>query len=145
MHFAVLKRKSAVCSVVHTHSLYATAMSVILEDELPAVTVGAALYAPTRIAPYAIPGSEEIAQEALKAMGDDNIACLLKFHGQLTAGASMRDAISAAEYIEENAQTAYLLYAVHRFTPLPYEDYKFLHDRAVKKASAGASPTPVLP
>lgn len=131
MHRAILNKNPLIHSVVHTHSLYATVMSIILDDALPPFAIGSTPYCPVRIAPYAVPGSDEIAQEALKAMGE-GLACLLKYHGQIAAGKTMWDAISAADYIEENAQTAYLTYAVGKYTPLPYDDYIFLHERALK-------------
>ena len=67
MHLAVYHRTDA-AAVVHTHSPYATALSVVL-DELPAVhyTING-LGGPVRVAPYATFGSPELAEHITGAL-----------------------------------------------------------------------------
>src|SRR5437764_10003125 len=75
MHLAVYRSTSA-AAVVHTHSAWATAVSMVT-DELPAAHymlafVGGAV----RVAPYATPGTEELGERMLAAL-DDRSAVLL--------------------------------------------------------------------
>jgi len=131
MHLAILRVKTKMTAVVHTHSLYATVVSLFF-DELPPIAVASAPYSPVKVAPFRLPGTEEIAESAVEAMGDHNVVCLLKNHGLIASGPTMERAISIAEYVEENAQAAYLAYAVGHMVPLPKKEFKIMRDRAVK-------------
>lgn len=132
MHTAILLKKTKMNAVVHTHSMFSTVMSILV-DELPAVAAAGAPYSPTRVAPCELPGSQEIADAAVAAMGDDNVVCLLKNHGLIAAGPTLARAMSIAEYVEENAQTAYYCLVADGMKPIPEPLYRTMHDRAVKK------------
>ncbi len=101
MHRLIFLNKVKMEAVVHTHSPFATAMSILVE-ELPAVAAASAPYSPVKVAPFEIPGSQEIAEAAVKAMGDHNVVCLLENHGLIAAGRNVSQAMSIAEYVEEN-------------------------------------------
>ncbi|HWQ75498.1 MAG TPA: class II aldolase/adducin family protein [Syntrophomonas sp.] len=131
MHLAIYHARPKMNAVVHTHSLFATVMSIFL-NELPAVAAASAPYAPIKVAPFEIPGSAEIAEAAVKAMEPGNIVCLLQSHGQIAAGVTLDQAISIADYVEENAQTAYYAHAIGHMTPLPEEGFHIMRDRARK-------------
>lgn len=132
MHRLIFLNKVKMEAVVHTHSPFATAM-LILVEELPAVAAASAPYSPVKVAPFEIPGSQEIAEAAVKAMGDHNVVCLLENHGLIAAGRNVSQAMSIAEYVEENSQIAYYTYVAGKMKPLPESGYKIMHDRAVKK------------
>lgn len=132
MHRLIFLNKVKMEAVVHTHSPFATAMSILVE-ELPAVAAASAPYSPVKVAPFEIPGSQEIAEAAVKAMGDHNVVCLLENHGLIAAGRNVSQAMSIAEYVEENSQIAYYTYVAGKMKPLPESSYKIMHDRAVKK------------
>lgn len=132
MHLAILRAKAKMTAVVHTHSLYATVVSLFL-DELPPIAAASAPYSPVKVAPFRLPGTVELAECAVEAMGDHNVVCLLKNHGLIASGPTMERAISIAEYIEENAQTAYLAYVAGHMVPLPEKESKIMRDRAVKR------------
>ncbi|WP_270577814.1 class II aldolase/adducin family protein [Anaerostipes caccae] len=132
MHRLIFLNKVKMEAVVHTHSPFATAMSILVE-ELPAVAAASAPYSPVKVAPFEIPGSQEIAEAAVKAMGDHNVVCLLENHGLIAAGRNVSQAMSIAEYVEENSQIAYYTYVAGKMKPLPESGYNIMHDRAVKK------------
>lgn len=132
MHRLIYLKKEKMDAVVHTHSPFATAMSILVE-ELPAVAAASAPYSPVKSAPFEIPGSDEIAEAAVKAMGDHNVVCLLKNHGLIAAGRSVSQAMSIAEYVEENSQIAYYTYVAGKMEPIPEYGYKIMHERAVIK------------
>ncbi len=106
MHTAVYRARRDVCAVVHTHSLYATVMSMRLAD-LDRATVPSNMYYPIHTAPFAMPGSEELAKEAVKALGEQGDVALLQNHGLIATGPSMESAMTCAVYTEEDAQVGY--------------------------------------
>ncbi|MGH3373017.1 MAG: class II aldolase/adducin family protein, partial [Nocardioidaceae bacterium] len=101
MHLAVYRATGA-AAVVHTHSVWATAVSMVA-DELPVAHymlafVGGAV----RVAPYATPGTEELGERLLAALGDRS-AALLQNHGAVTIGPSLERAWWYATIIEWTA------------------------------------------
>lgn len=98
MHLAVYRHTEAT-AVVHTHSPYATVLSVVL-DELPAVhyTING-LGGPVRVAPYATFGTEDLAANLVAALAD-RTAVILQNHGALTVGSSLRQAFDRSVLLE---------------------------------------------
>jgi L-fuculose-phosphate aldolase len=98
-HLALLRHRSDINAVVHTHQVYATTIAC-LGWELPAVhyLVG---YSGNKvpIAPYATYGTKALADNILKAIGDYN-ACLMANHGIVTVGIDLGAAFAVAEEIE---------------------------------------------
>lgn len=107
LHLAVYKARADVGAVVHSHSKFSTIMASLCET-LPAVTVPGCEFWPVRSAPFKLPGSQELADAAVKALGDGS-AAILEHHGLICACANLKKAMSAAEYVEENAEIAYWL------------------------------------
>jgi len=98
LHLAVYRATGA-AAVVHTHAVHATAVSTLV-DELPAVHyMTAALGGPVRVAPYATYGSEELAAHALAALRDRS-GCLLRNHGTIVYGDSLRQAYDNTAQLE---------------------------------------------
>lgn len=98
MHLAVYRTTSAT-AVVHTHSPFATALSVTI-DELPAVHYNiATLGGPVRVAPYATFGSEELAANIATAL-DGRVAAILQNHGTIAVGRTLRQAFDRAVMLE---------------------------------------------
>lgn len=128
MHTAILRAKPKMFAVVHTHALYSTVMSLCV-DEIPCVAAASSPYTPVKVAPFDLPGSDAIAEGAVKVMGK-NCVVLLKNHGLIATGPSLDVAMMVAEYTEENTQTAYLAQLAGKMTAVPEESYKIMHDRA---------------
>ncbi|MEU9197466.1 class II aldolase/adducin family protein [Streptomyces hundungensis] len=98
MHLAVYRHTDA-RAVVHTHAVHATAVSTLVA-ELPLVHyMAAALGGPVRVAPYALYGSEELAEHMLRAL-EDRTGCLLQNHGTLTYGAGLAQAYDRTAQLE---------------------------------------------
>lgn len=105
MHVAVFNAREDVNAVIHTHPIYSTAFSVA-EQNLPGVSedfiqiVGAEI----KIAnPYALPGTPELGDVAVNALGTNN-AVLLPLHGALVVGGDMKMALKVSMVLEKNAQ-----------------------------------------
>ena len=124
MHTYIYNVRPDVGGIVHTHSICATALSLIC-TEVPVVfpemiwTIGGSL----RVAPYVQPGTEELAAVALETMGDRR-AVLLSNHGTLCIGATVEEALKIAISLEESAET--YLAALRVGTPklLPPEEVR---------------------
>lgn len=103
-HWAILTKRQDIHAVVHTHSLYATALA-IKGLEIPAVhyMIAAAGGANIRCAPYATFGTEQLSVNALAALQGRN-ACLLANHGVIAVGANLAKALWLAKEVEVLAQ-----------------------------------------
>ncbi|HKM63110.1 MAG TPA: class II aldolase/adducin family protein [Acidisphaera sp.] len=107
-HLDILRGRPDAGAVVHTHATYCTTLS-ILRREIPAVHyMIAAFGGPTiRCAPYALFGTEELAQLALQAL-QDRQACLLANHGMIVVGPTLARAMWLAVELETLARQYYL-------------------------------------
>lgn len=92
-------------AIIHTHQVYATAAGLIA-DQLPVatttlsnVTLGA-----VNVAPYSSPGSLEMGIQTVD-YANGKRAVILKHHGVVTIGATLKEALYAAVYLETAAKT----------------------------------------
>lgn len=99
MHLTVYRNRPEVCGVVHTHSVYATAVACMGWDLQPVHYMLAMAGPVVRCSRYATYGTQELADLALEALGG-NRACLLGNHGLLAVGDSVESAFSTAEHLE---------------------------------------------
>ncbi|MGW3194990.1 class II aldolase/adducin family protein [Streptomyces sp. NPDC001118] len=86
-------------AIVHTHAVHATAVSTLV-PELPLVHyMAATLGGPVRVAPYATYGTDELAENMLRAL-TDRTGCLLQNHGTITYGATLDQAYDRTAQLE---------------------------------------------
>ncbi|WP_328870427.1 class II aldolase/adducin family protein [Streptomyces sp. NBC_00287] len=98
MHLAVYGATDA-RAIVHTHAVHATAVSTLVQ-EVPAVHyITADLGGPARVAPYATYGTEELAENMLRAL-TDRTACLLQNHGTMAYGKTLPQAYDRTAQLE---------------------------------------------
>lgn len=98
MHLAIYRATGA-GAVVHTHAVHATAVSTLV-PEVPLVHyMAAALGGPVRVAPYAVYGSEELADHMMEALRDRSGA-LLQNHGTVTYGDTLDQAYDRTAQLE---------------------------------------------
>ncbi len=100
MHSIVYKNRKDVNAMVHLHSKFAATVST-LRKPIPAVDYLVAFSGGKEvpIAEYATYGTKELAENAMKAMGDLN-AVLLANHGLNVVGPNMMTAFAVAEQLE---------------------------------------------
>jgi L-fuculose-phosphate aldolase len=89
MHRAVLAARQDVGAVVHTHSPYATALSLV-GDSVP-------------VAKAAPSGTAELAEAVLAAAGDGD-AVVVRGHGPVCFGVDLADALARAFALEDDAR-----------------------------------------
>ncbi len=107
LHLAVYNARGDVGAVVHAHSEYSTVMASLC-DVLPPVTVPGTEYYPVKSVPFILPGSDALAEGVAEALGGGS-AVIMAHHGLVCAAKSLKKAMTAAEYVEENARIAYRL------------------------------------
>ncbi|MEQ6903249.1 class II aldolase/adducin family protein [Nocardioides sp. YIM 152588] len=97
LHLGVLRDRGG--AVVHTHSVVATSLSLVL-DELPCVHYQQlALGGAVRVAPFAVFGSAELA-EAVRVALEGRQAAILAHHGTVALGRDLDRAIENALLLE---------------------------------------------
>ena len=107
MHHHILAARAEAGAVVHCHSRHATILACCGKPIEPIhymVLVARAARVP--IAPFAVFGTQELADAAVQTMAS-GYACLLAHHGQITIGRDWRQALSIAEEVEEQAAVTF--------------------------------------
>jgi L-fuculose-phosphate aldolase len=109
MHTGIYRVRPEVGAVVHTHSVFATTLACLGWTLPPVHYMLTTLSEDGRIpiAPYATYGTEELANNAAKALGEGHNACLLQNHGTITVGDSPQKAFSRTVVLEEMAEIYY--------------------------------------
>ena len=99
-HLDIMRARSEVNAVVHTHSIYATTLAMARRD-VPAAHYMVAIFGgdSVRCSEYATYGTKELSDYALQALADRN-ACLLANHGMLVTGPSLEKAMWLAQELE---------------------------------------------
>ena len=107
MHTMIYSARDDVGGVVHTHSHYASTFAVLGEPILPAHYLTAYIGEKVPVAGFDQPGSAELGQQAVDALGDEYDACLLLHHGVMAVGDDLEDAMENALMVEYCAQVYY--------------------------------------
>jgi len=103
-------------AVVHLHSCYATALSLLPTDNerdwLPPLTpYGIMQLGQVRLLPYFIPGSPEIGS-AIEGLAGKHSAIMLANHGPVVSAKTLEAAVYASEELEATSKLAYLTRAL---------------------------------
>lgn len=122
MHTLIYRERPDITGIVHTHSLHASAFSVV-NKEIPVemVEVAAHVGGQIPVAPYRPPGTKELGEEALKVLKGRR-ACLLQNHGVLAVGTTLEKAYKAAAITEIAARIHILGSLVGEPRELPEEE-----------------------
>jgi len=105
MHRAILKARSDVNAVIHTHSVYATAIAVTRQDFPPVIDAMAIVFGGgVKTAGYARVGTQELAANVVEALGNKP-AALLANHGAVGVGKSLAGALDICELLEASAKS----------------------------------------
>jgi L-fuculose-phosphate aldolase len=104
LHLAIYAARPDIGAIVHTHSIFASACAAsrrplppIIEDLVQ--LAGGAI----EVAAYALPGTAELAANAVAALADRQ-AVLLANHGAVGCGRTSGEALLACELVEKGAQ-----------------------------------------
>jgi ribulose-5-phosphate 4-epimerase/fuculose-1-phosphate aldolase len=130
LHLGMYRRRTTAGAVVHLHSTYSVAASVLADvdpaDVLPPITA----YYVMRVGrlplvPYFRPGDPALGP-AVEALADRHHAVLLANHGPVVAGTTLDAAVNAIEELEETAKLHLLLQGrrTRPLTPEQVEDVR---------------------
>ena len=109
MHSAVYQTRPDVYAIVHTHQVYASALTLI-KAPIPALFDEQARFLgkQVEIIPYAPSGTGLLKNTVARHVGNHNNAYLMQNHGALVLGSDMQRAIHNVEILEK-CSLAYLL------------------------------------
>ena len=112
LHLAFYNAWADVGAVVHSHAPYATLFSVIGEPLPMLLTEAAAcLGGEVSVAPYCRPGTQELADSAMR-IADRDSAVILANHGLVTVGPDLGAAYDATLAVETTARVAWMARAM---------------------------------
>ncbi|NPV28167.1 MAG: class II aldolase/adducin family protein [Firmicutes bacterium] len=104
LHAAIYLARQDVHGIIHTHSPFSSVFAVN-RMEIPPVLeeVAQIIGGSVRVAPYAPPGSGELAEAAVSAL-EGRTAVLLANHGLVGVGSSLKEALLVCQVVEKAAQ-----------------------------------------
>lgn len=126
-HIGIYKKRDDVGAIVHSHSVFALAVASsgkkvpVFLDEMFS-NIGGEL----EISKYGLPGSEELAENAVKKIGEKN-AVLLANHGAICCGKNLDDAFHVAETVEKICKVFILSSVLGEVKPLPEDGVEYQH------------------
>jgi L-fuculose-phosphate aldolase len=126
MHLEAYHQREDIGAVLHAHPPYSTALTLagipFPENIVPEVLT---LLGPVATSPYAVPGTQALAQSISEPIRSHN-AVLLSNHGSLTVGKTLEEALNALERMEFAAQIYYLANNLGKIIPLPEDEIRRL-------------------
>lgn len=122
LHRHIYQARDDAKAIVHTHSTYASAVACTRIDIPPIVEDMVQIVGGTvKIADYRLPGTEELAEAAVDALGERN-AVLLANHGAVSLGEDMTEALKVAEIVEKSAKILILAETLEKPQELSEDD-----------------------
>ncbi|MBS3947779.1 MAG: class II aldolase/adducin family protein [Dethiobacter sp.] len=137
LHAALYKARPDCGAIVHTHSVYATAFAVAHTPVLPVVEdLAQVVGGGVEVAEYALPGTELLAENAVRALGDRS-AVLLANHGLVGLAGDLSEALKVCRVVEKAAQALLLARLLGPVQPLSREDVRMMRDFYLKAYGPG--------
>lgn len=106
VHLALYKAYPEAQAVIHTHSIYASALSA-MHKPVPAIIEDVVQICGGRVncGEYAMAGTQALAENTVVAL-EGRKAALMANHGAICWGKSLKEALTCAEILEKAAQIA---------------------------------------
>lgn len=138
LHLGIYRSRPDVNAVVHTHPIYSQIFAVLREEIPPIIDEAAQIMGKgVQVVEYALPGSPELAQGCVKALGRDGCVCLLANHGAVCVGADVDAAFKVSAVLEMTAQIYYMARCIGTPKLLTDEQIDFMHDFALNHYGQG--------
>ena len=124
-HTAIYKNRDDVKAIIHTHSQYALAVSSVV-DSIPVFLdeIFSHIGGELTVSRYALPGSDELAENLLNVLGDKN-AALLSNHGAVCCGKNLDEALEVARVVEQICKIFILSSCLGKTKVLPEEGREY--------------------
>lgn len=138
MHLGIMNSRPDVNAVIHTHPVYSQVFGVLHED-IPLIIDEAAqiLYRPVRVTKFALPGSDELAEEVVDKIGKDAAACLIANHGAVCVGKDIETAFRVCTVLEMTARIYYMARCIGDPVPEDPETVEAEHDFLINHYGQG--------
>ena len=127
-HLALFEHRPDVNAVIHSHSVYATAMACLRKPIPPLHYLVGLIGDCVPVAEYATFATKELAENIVKGIGSYN-AALLANHGVVSVGSTVELGFIIAEHVELLAQMYLFASAAGIPVLLPQEEMKILQDK----------------
>lgn len=102
----IFRERPDFMAIIHTHQPYATAIGLVMEEfPVSVTTLANAAKGSVLVAPFTSAASLEMGKLAVAYLQGRRLAVILKNHGVIGAGASLKQALGACVYLEEAAKT----------------------------------------
>ena len=128
LHLIYYQKRTDVNAVIHTHALKSTVFGIIGKEPMPMVLNEASmgLGGSVPIAPYARPGTKELAEVTFNAVGD-GFAAIMAHHGLITMGDTIEHAYFGTLAAEATAEVLIMAHSMGaRATVMDDEEVKIL-------------------
>ena len=100
MHLEIYNNRDDAHAVVHTHSLYASAMAILHEPLPPIIDeVVPKLGAEIRVSQYAMPGTKQLGKNVVEVL-EERSAALIANHGSVCIAKTLKDALFLSILLE---------------------------------------------
>lgn len=121
MHISIYQARKKVNAIVHSHPVYCSVVAVTGQEIPPLIDeqvtcIGGEI----KVAPYALPGSPELAANAISALGPRN-AVILANHGAIAVGRDLKEALTLSELMERAVQIYLYAFSLGKVNTLPAE------------------------
>ena len=128
MHVGIMNARPDVNAVIHTHPVDSQIFALLHRDIPPVIDEAAQLLRGTvRCAKYALPGTDELAENVIEALGD-GAACLMANHGAVAAGSDIDHAFRICTVLEMTAKIYYKALCIGDPQPIDDEKVAFMVD-----------------
>ncbi len=133
LHGLIYQNRPDVNAVLHTHPIHSMVFAVLHKD-IPVITdeLAQAIGGPVHCADYALPGSRELAENTVQALGSSE-ACLLANHGAVCVGRDLKECFKVAAVLEAGAEVYCKALAIGRPVIEKDTDVAWMRDFAVNK------------
>ena len=112
MHLAIYRSRKDVNAVIHTHPTYSMIYACQGKDIPLFMDEAAQIMGDTcHTTPYALPGSQELADGCVAALGEKANSCLIHSHGAVAVGGDMSSAFRVCTVLEIAARILYMIEA----------------------------------
>lgn len=131
LHVLIYQNRKDVQAILHTHPVNSTVFGV-LHQTIPVITdeMAQAIGGPVQCAEYALPGSMELAENVMHALGNVQ-ACLMANHGAVCVGKDMKECFKVATVLETSSDVYQKALAVGKPQEISKENADWMRDFAV--------------
>ncbi|WAH38852.1 class II aldolase/adducin family protein [Alicyclobacillus dauci] len=107
LHLEIYRKRLDVNAIIHTHAIHCIAVSSAGRDIPPMFADFVAIVGDVSYLEYILPTTNDLAIAANQALGQRN-AIVLRNHGAITVGSTLKEAYSRMEILEDAAEIYHL-------------------------------------